>query len=141
MVTGREIGKCNKIRDIIKYNDTSIMVVDHRNHRLQVLDSGNFDSKNIIDSVNDLPIILLGNKAIIKKTESSKILAFSTVRYNQHLTIISIDNDNKIKHLDTFVLENKDDFGPGGIIKLVSKDDNKSYLMVTSFFSGKLLLL
>ena len=141
MVTGREIGKCNKIRDIIKYDDTSIMVVDHRNHRLQVLDSGNFDSKNIIDSVNDLPIILPGNIAIIKKTESSKILAFSTVRYNQHLTIISIDNDNKIKHLDTFVLENKDDFGPGGIIKLVSEDDNKSYLMVTSFFSGKLLLL
>ena len=142
-LTGSSRGKGNKIRDIIQYDKSHIMIVDHRNHRLQIIKLNSFDPLCVIEKIGNLPLILPGNVCILNEyADGGKLIAVGTVKYQQRIEIFHIDPCFTITPLDTFILNEKDSFGPGGIVVIPdSNQPNLIKMLVTNFFSGNLISL
>ena len=139
ILTGNKLGEFNKIRDIVKFNEDELLISDHRNHRIQLLNI-NLEPKMSIEKNNNLPLILPGNICVLEENSNGTLIAYGTVKYQQQISIINIKNTGKLEYINTFVFEDIENFGPGGIIRLPNEDKNKILLLTTSF-SGELIML
>ena len=120
-LTGRELGKVNKIRDIIDYDDENIMLVDHRNHRFQLLNKQTFQYINKIDVVPGIPIILPGNLLLLGKIKNTPIIGLPGCARSPTLNgfdwvLERLLSGNAISNNDI------SDMGVGGLLKTIKRD-------------------
>lgn len=129
-ISGTEYSKTNKIRDIEVFecnSDKYAIIIDHRNHRLQIFKiiENKLEFLQVIYKFNNIPLILPGNIHLFRKESDTKyIFILTEVKGLERIILFSlIFNDaNKqfeAEYLDTYYYLNQSDqseqsHGPGG---------------------------
>jgi hypothetical protein len=129
-ISGYEVGKFNKIRDVDTFNikDTTFsIVVDHRNHRLQIFKiiDNNFLFQQYLYKFNNIPLVLPGNVlSYHKKSENELYFITTEVKGLERIIFFSLIYHEDSGFFDMNVLDSynylskslttEDSHGPGG---------------------------
>ena len=127
-ISGYELSKFNKIRDVDTFNvrdDTFSIVVDHRNHRLQIFKiiDNNFIFHQYLYKFNNIPLVLPGNILCYhKKSENELYFITTEVKGLERIIFFSLKFNEESNLFDMTVLDSynylshstEDSHGPGG---------------------------
>jgi hypothetical protein len=127
--TGYDVGQFNKIRDIAKLDDGRCVIVDHRNHRVQVMNADLTCTTPPIEVCGiGSRLILPGNVCVL----NADTIAVDTVKYDQKVCLFKLSAPGEA--CDTFHF-GSEDIGPGGLVAL------RRDLYLTSYVQGTLYKL
>jgi hypothetical protein len=150
-ISGAEYSKTNKIRDIEVFacnsNKYSI-IIDHRNHRLQIFEiiENKLEFVQVIYKFNNIPLILPGNIHLFRKESDRKyIFVLTEVKGLERIILFSLifvdkNKQFEVEYLDTYYYLNQSDqsnksHGPGG------PSSYGDFVLIPQYMIKKLLIL